>query len=175
MRTETLDSIRQPSASTKEETRGQDPGSAHVTGRRTRSMGKNLTFFAIGIYFGIVLIKSQAISWYRIQEMFHFQSIFMYGVLGTAVLVGALSIFLIKTFRLRSSDGQELDLSPKPFNKVGNAAGGTIFGFGWALTGACPGPLYALLGAGYWSIFVAIVGAVLGALAYGYLKPRLPH
>lgn len=143
--------------------------------RKGRPLWKNLTFFVIGIYFGIVLIKSQAISWYRIQEMFHFQSIFMFGVLGTAVLVGALSIMLIKAAKLRSFSGEEFNLSPKPFNKVGNAAGGTIFGFGWALTGACPGPLYALLGAGYWSILLAIVGAVLGALAYGYARPKLPH
>jgi hypothetical protein len=150
-------------------------GAASASKSKGRPLWKNLTFFVIGIYFGIVLIKSQAISWYRIQEMFHFQSIFMYGVLGTAVLVGALSIMLIKAARLRSFNGEAFDLSTKPFNKIGNAAGGTIFGFGWALTGACPGPLYALLGAGYWSIFFAILGAVLGALAYGYAKPRLPH
>lgn len=145
-------------------------------GREVRGpIWKNLVVFGIGIYFGMVLIKSQAISWFRIQEMFHFQSFFMYGLLGTAVLVGALSVMLIKTFKLRALGGAEIDLSPKPFNKFGNAAGGTIFGFGWALTGACPGPLYALLGAGTWSILVAIVGALLGALAYGYLKPRLPH
>jgi uncharacterized membrane protein YedE/YeeE len=143
--------------------------------RKPRPFWQNLTFFVIGIYLGIVLIKSQAISWYRIQEMFHFQSIFMFGVLGTAILVGALSIMLIKAAKLHSLGGDPFDLSKKPFNKVGNAAGGTIFGFGWALTGACPGPLYALLGAGYWSILLAIVGALLGALAYGYAKPRLPH
>lgn len=142
---------------------------------RRRPWGKNLTFFAVGIYFGIVLVKSQALSWYRIQEMFHFQAFFMFGLLATAILVGALSVVLIKTFKLRSFAGQELNLKPKPFNKVGNPLGGTIFGFGWALTGACPGPLYALFGAGYLSVLVAIVGALLGALAYGYLRPRLPH
>lgn len=151
------------------EVRSPDPSTG---GRLLR---RNLKFLVIGIYFGIVLIKSQAISWYRIQAMFHFQSIFMYGVLGSAVLVGAMSILLIKGLKLRSFAGEQFDLAAKPFNKVGNAAGGTIFGLGWALTGACPGPLYALLGAGYWSILAAIIGAMLGALAYGYLRPRLPH
>lgn len=152
---------------------GERPEAAEERARRPG--WRNLVFFAVGIYFGIVLIKSQAVSWFRIQEMFHFQSFFMYGLLATAILVGAMSVMLIRTFKLRSFDGEEIGLEPKPFKRIGNAAGGTIFGFGWALTGACPGPLYALLGAGYWSILVAIVGALLGTLAYGYLKPRLPH
>jgi hypothetical protein len=136
---------------------------------------RNWKFFAVGIYFGVVLVKTEVISWYRIQEMFHFQSIYMYGILGSAVLVGALSIMLIRLFRLRSFGGEELNLRGKPFNKIGNPAGGTIFGMGWALTGACPGPLYALLGAGYISVVVALVGALLGVVAYGYARPKLPH
>ncbi len=134
-----------------------------------------LTFFAIGLYFGIVLIKSQVVSWFRIQEMFHMQSIFMYGILASAVVVGAISVACIRMFNIRSVSGQQIDLTPKPFNRYGNLLGGIIFGCGWALTGACPGPLYALLGAGYWLALIPIAGAFLGVIAYGYARPRLPH
>ena len=136
---------------------------------------KLLKFFLIGLYFGIVLIKGEVISWFRIQEMFHFQSFYMYGVLGSAVAVGAISVAIIRTFRVKAVDGSAIKLEAKPFNKIGNLVGGIIFGFGWALTGACPGPLYALLGAGYWGILLALAGAFLGTIAYGTLKPRLPH
>ncbi len=136
---------------------------------------KLLKFFLIGLYFGIVLIKGEVISWFRIQEMFHFQSFYMYGVLGSAVAVGAISVALIRKFRVKAVDGSAIKLEAKPFNKIGNLVGGIIFGFGWALTGACPGPLYALLGAGYWGILLALAGAFLGTIAYGTLKPRLPH
>lgn len=136
---------------------------------------KLLKFFLIGLYFGIVLIKGEVISWFRIQEMFHFQSFYMYGVLGSAVAVGAISVALIRRFRVKAVDGSAIKLEAKPFNRVGNLVGGIIFGFGWALTGACPGPLYALLGAGYWGILLAIAGALAGTVAYGTLKPRLPH
>ena len=136
---------------------------------------KLLKFFLIGLYFGIVLVKGEVVSWFRIQEMFHFQSFYMYGVLGSAVAVGAISVALMRTFRIKAIDGSAIKLEAKPFNRVGNLAGGIIFGFGWALAGACPGPLYALLGAGYWGILLAIAGALLGTAAYGTLKPRLPH
>ncbi len=136
---------------------------------------KLLRFFLIGVYFGIVLVKGEVISWFRIQEMFHFQSFYMYGVIGSAVLVGALSVALIKRFQMTSIDGEAVKLAGKPFNRAGNLAGGIIFGLGWALAGACPGPLYALLGVGYWTILLAIAGALLGVISYGYLKPRLPH
>ncbi|TVR04911.1 MAG: YeeE/YedE family protein [Spirochaetaceae bacterium] len=136
---------------------------------------KLLKFFLIGLYFGIVLIKGEVISWFRIQEMFHFQSFYMYGVLGSAVAVGVISVALIRKFRVKAVDGSAIKLEAKPFNKIGNLVGGIIFGFGWALTGACPGPLYALLGAGYWGILLALAGAFLGTIAYGTLKPRLPH
>lgn len=149
--------------------------SGAASGRQTGLIRKNLKFFGVGIFFGIVLVKAEVISWYRIQEMFHFQAFHMYGILGSAVLVGALSIFLIRLFKLRSFGGEALNLTGKPFNKIGNPTGGAIFGAGWALTGACPGPLYALLGAGYFSVIIAIVGALLGVLAYGFLRPRLPH
>ena len=136
---------------------------------------KYLKFFLVGIYFGIVLIKSQVVSWFRIQEMFHFQDIHMYGVLATAIGVGILSVLLVKGFKLKSFGGEKIDLTPKPFNRVGNLVGGIIFGFGWALTGACPGPLYALAGAGYVSVILALLSAFAGVIVYGTLKPKLPH
>ncbi len=134
-----------------------------------------LKYLLIGIYFGIVLVKGEVVSWYRIQEMFHLQSPYMYLVIGSAVVVGIITVLIVKTFNLKSFGGEDINLTGKPFNKVGNTAGGVIFGFGWALAGACPGPMYALLGAGYWGILIAIAFALLGALTYGYLKPHLPH
>jgi len=154
---------------------GAEPAGSPGRTSRSGPLRKNLKFLVVGIYFGIVLIKGQVISWYRIQEMFHFQSFFMFGVLGSAIFVGLTSVLLMKRLKLRSFGGKELDLRPKPFNKVANISGGLIFGFGWALTGACPGPLYALLGAGYPAVLVAVAGALLGTLAYGNLRPRLPH
>ncbi len=134
-----------------------------------------LKYLIIGIYFGIVLVKGEVVSWYRIQEMFHLQSPYMYLVIGSAVVVGIITVQLVKRFDLKSFGGEEINLKGKPFNKIGNTAGGVIFGFGWALAGACPGPMYSLLGAGYWSILIAVFFALLGALVYGYLKPVLPH
>ena len=136
---------------------------------------KLLRFFVIGILFGIVLVKAEVVSWFRIQEMFHFQSFHMYGIIGSAVAVGVVSVLLIRVLHLKTLAGEEINLTPKPFNKVGNLIGGVLFGFGWALTGACPGPLYALLGAGYVSVLLAIASALAGVIAYGYLKPHLPH
>lgn len=136
---------------------------------------KNIKYLLIGIYFGIVLVKSEVLSWFRIQEMFHFQSIHMYGIIGSAVIVGLLSVLLVKGFKLKSFSGEVLNLKGKPYNRVGNIAGGLIFGFGWALTGACPGPLYAILGSGYWVVLIALLSAFAGVITYGYLKPRLPH
>lgn len=154
-----------------------DPAGSTADGPRGRtlSLGDAVKYLAIGVYFGIVLVKAEVVSWYRIQEMFHFQSIHMYGIIGLAVVVGALSVAILKAGRVKSLDGVEIAPTSKPFNKVGNPVGGLIFGFGWALTGACPGPLYANLGAGYWPILLAILSAILGVLSYGYLRPRLPH
>jgi len=134
-----------------------------------------MKYFFIGLYFGIVLIRSEAVSWFRIQEMFHFQSFHMYGIIGSAVVVGALAVQILKRLKTKSFDGKELDFTPKPFNKIGNYVGGTLFGLGWALTGACPGPLYALLGAGYSVIIIPILAALAGVWAYALLKPKLPH
>jgi uncharacterized protein len=137
--------------------------------------GRALGYLGIGIYFGIVLVKAEVVSWFRIQEMFHFMSIHMYGIMGLAVVTGALSVLILKALQLSSLDGVRIDPKGKPFNKVGNPVGGLLFGFGWALTGACPGPLYATLGSGYLPILIAIAGAFLGVISYGYLRPKLPH
>jgi uncharacterized protein len=143
--------------------------------RPALTVGGFLKYLLAGTWFGIVLVKAEVVSWYRIQEMFHFQNVHMYGIIGLAVVVGALSVLILKAAKARSVEGIEIAPVGKPFNKVGNPVGGLIFGFGWALTGACPGPLYAILGAGYWTILIAIASALLGVLTYGYLKPRLPH
>lgn len=135
-----------------------------------------LMYLAMGIVFGIILTKSEVISWFRIQEMFRFQSFHMYGVIGSAVLVGAVSTLLIKRFDVKTLAGEPIVINDKPYQRGYNQwFGGTTFGLGWALTGACPGPLYALLGSGVSVIAVVLFCAALGALTYGYLKPALPH
>ncbi len=134
----------------------------------------NLKYLLVGVYFGVVFVKAEIISWYRIQEMFRFQSFHMYGVIGTAVAVGVLSIFLIKKFNIKTIAGEHIYYQPKPFTK-GNIYGGLLFGCGWALTGACPGPLYALMGAGFWVIGVTFLAAILGTWLYGYFQKKLPH
>lgn len=134
---------------------------------------KNLPYLLIGIIFGIALTKGEAISWYRIHEMFHFQSFHMYGIFMTAVPVAALSLFLLRRLNIHTKNGDPID---KPVKRYGHGVviGGFIFGFGWALTGACPGPLYAQIGAGYLAIMVAFLSALLGTWVYAYLKPWLP-
>jgi uncharacterized protein len=136
---------------------------------------KLIKYLFIGIFFGIVLVKAEVVSWFRIQEMFHFQAIHMFGIIGSAIAVGLISVLIIKKTNAKTFSGEEIKIEGKPFNKFGNIAGGLIFGFGWALTGACPGPLYALLGAGYVSIVLAIISALLGVITYSYLRPKLPH
>jgi uncharacterized membrane protein YedE/YeeE len=135
---------------------------------------KNIKFLLIGVLFGTVLTKTEAVSWFRIQEMFRFQSFHMYGIIGSAIAVGMLSVWLIKKFKVKSIEGEEILIVDKQFSK-GQIIGGTIFGMGWALSGACPGPLYALVGAGYTTILVVIASALLGTWLYGYFKPKLPH
>ena len=137
-------------------------------------MKKELKYLFVGILFGIVLVKSEVVSWYRIQEMFRFQSFHMYGVIGVAVLVGIISVQLIKRLNIKSIDGKKIDLTPKPFTKA-NFIGGVIFGLGWAMTGACPGPIYSLIGSGYLVFVVVLLSAVLGTFAYGVIRDRLPH
>ena len=135
-----------------------------------------LVYVLLGAFFGLVLVKSEVVSWFRIQEMFRFQSFHMYGMIGSAVAVAALSVWLIKKRRVKSIQGEAITIPPKQWGKGTRYwMGGTLFGLGWALTGACPGPLFALLGAGVGVILLAILSAVAGAWVYGALRPRLPH
>lgn len=135
---------------------------------------KYIKFLIVGVLFGIVFVKAEIISWYRMQEMFRFQSFHMYGVIGSAVVVGMLSLYIIRKLKLKSLDGQNIELEGKQFHK-GFVLGSFLFGIGWALTGACPGPLYAQIGAGYGVVIVTFVSAVLGTFVYGVLRHRLPH
>lgn len=133
-----------------------------------------IKFFFIGILFGIILIKSEVISWFRIQEMFRLQSFHMYGVIGSAVIVGIISVLLIKKFNIKTIYGEKIVLEDKKFNK-GQIYGGLIFGLGWALTGACPGPFFAQLGTGATVILVSILSAIAGTWVYGRFREKLPH
>ena len=135
---------------------------------------RNLKFLILGIIFGIVLTKSEVISWFRIQEMFRFEAIHMYGIIGLAVIIGAISIQLIKKYELKTFYGEGISFEYKPFHK-GAVYGGLIFGCGWALTGACPGPLFALVGNGYSIILVSLISALSGTWVYGFYQNRLPH
>jgi uncharacterized protein len=134
----------------------------------------NLKYAAVGILFGIVFIKAEIVSWCRIQEMFRLESFHMYGVIGTAVAIGALSVFLIKTFKIKTIHGEAITFQDKTFNK-GQIIGGLIFGFGWAMTGACPGPLFAQIGTGALATSVTLLSAIVGTWVYGYVRERLPH
>jgi len=134
----------------------------------------NVKFAVAGILFGIILVKSEAISWFRIQEMFRLQSFHMYGLIGSAVAVGILSVFLIKKFKIKTIDGEPIVFETKKFNK-GQIYGGLLFGFGWALTGACPGPLFAQIGTGATVIIVTLFSAIIGTWVYGYFREKLPH
>lgn len=136
---------------------------------------KFFKFLLVGIFFGIVLVKSEAVSWYRIYEMFKFQSFHMYGIIGSAVLLGVIAVWIMKRIKMKSSEGQIIDLPPKNKSVVRYLLGGTIFGFGWALAGACPGPMYILVGTGVFSMFIVIASAILGTFVYGMLRNRLPH
>ncbi len=135
-----------------------------------------IPYLLIGIYLGIVFSKSEVISWYRIQEMFRFQAFHMYGIIGSAVVVAAISIQIIKKWKIRALDQSEIVIPPKEMGAGTRYwAGGTVFGLGWALTGVCPGPLFALVGSGVTVMLVTIAAAVAGTFAYGVLRPRLPH
>lgn len=138
------------------------------------SLWQNGKYLIVGALFGIVFVKAEVISWFRIQEMFRFQSFHMYGVIGSAVLVGMLSVWLIKKFNIKTLSGERVVILPKKFNK-GQIYGGLLFGFGWALTGACPGPLFAQIGTGATVILVTLLSAILGTWVYGLLRDKLPH
>lgn len=141
------------------------------------SAGRLLPYLVLGVVFGIIATKSEIISWYRIQEMFRFQAFHMYGIIGSAVAVAALSVRIIKSMRIKTFSGEDIVIPPKEMDGLGTRywLGGIIFGLGWALTGACPGPMFALLGNGVLIILVAIVSALAGTYAYGVLRPHLPH
>jgi len=134
----------------------------------------NFKYLFAGILFGILLIKAEVISWFRIQEMFRLQCFHMYGAIGSAVVVGIISVWLIKKFKVKTIHGEAIELHPKKFNK-GQIIGGLIFGLGWAITGACPGPLFALIGNGATVVIVVLLSAVAGTWVYGLLRDKLPH
>jgi uncharacterized membrane protein YedE/YeeE len=136
---------------------------------------KLIKFLAAGIVFGIVMAKSEALSWYRIQEMFRFQSFHMYGIIGTAVIMGAIGVALIKKLNLKDINGNPIVYQPKEKFKYRYIIGGTIFGLGWALTGACPGPIFVTLGYGYVSMLIVIVFALFGTYTYGLFQKKLPY
>ena len=137
-------------------------------------MKKNIRFLIVGSLFGIVFLKAQIISWFRIQEMFRFQSFHMYGIIGSAVITGLLSVLLIRKFNIKTMAGEEVVIPRKPFNK-GTVIGGLLFGLGWGLTGSCPGPIFAQLGMGVPVAIVVLLSAMAGTWVYGLLRDRLPH
>ena len=139
------------------------------------SMRRGLYFLAVGAVFGVVMLKSGAASWYRIYEMFRFGSFHMYGIMGAAVAGGLLFNFATRRFDLHDLDGNAMRLSAKPKLTTAPVLGGLTFGLGWAVAGACPGPIYTLIGAGFWPVLLVLLGALGGAFAYGALRNRLPH
>jgi uncharacterized protein len=134
----------------------------------------NVKYLVTGVFFGIILIKAEIISWFRIQEMFRLQSFHMYGVIGSAIIVGMISVWIIKKFNIKTIYGEPIQFQQKKFNK-GNVYGGLLFGFGWAMTGACPGPLFAQIGTGAFVIIVTLLSAIAGTWVYGYIREHLPH
>ena len=136
---------------------------------------KYIKFFLIGILFGIIMTKSEIISWFRIQEMFRFHSFHMYGVICSAVMLGVIQVLIMKKINFKNFKGEIIEFKNKKLGKYNNLFGGIIFGLGWALTGACPGPLYILIGNGYYVFIMVVLSAILGALSYGMIKDRLPH
>ena len=133
-------------------------------------------YFLLGGAFGAILVEAEVISWFRIQEMFRFDAFHMYGIIGTAVLTAAVSLLVIKRLALRSADGAPMALAPKTLGTgIRYVAGGTLFGLGWAMTGACPGPLVALVGAGVPVMAIGVLSALAGTWTYGWLRRKLPH
>ena len=136
---------------------------------------KYIKFILVGFVFGVVLTKAEAVSWYRIYEMFMFQSFHMYGIIGTAIITGSLGIQIIKKFNVNDFEGNQIDIQPKEKGSTRYWIGGLIFGLGWALVGACPGPVFILLGAGFVSVIFVFIGAFIGTFLYGVVKDKLPH
>ncbi len=133
----------------------------------------NLKYLVIGTIFGIVFVKAEIVSWFRIQEMFQLTSFHMYGVIGTAVVTGMISVFLIKKFNIKSIAGETIVFQDKKFTR-GQVFGGLMFGIGWAITGACPGPLFAQIGSGFYAVGVTLISAIAGTWLYGYFREKLP-
>ena len=150
----------------------EQPISAIKTPARPKSA--NWKFGLVGVFFGVVFVKAEVISWFRIQEMFRLDAFHMYGVIGTAVIVGMISLQLIKRFNIKTVQGDPISVAPKQFSK-GQIYGGLLFGFGWAITGACPGPLFAQIGAGYSVVAVTLLSAIVGTWVYGAVRKWLPH
>jgi uncharacterized membrane protein YedE/YeeE len=140
---------------------------------KSEGFAGNLKYLLIGTIFGIVFVKAEIVSWFRIQEMFQLTSFHMYGVIGTAVVTGMISIFLIKKFKIKSIAGEEIVLQNKKFTR-GQIFGGLLFGIGWAITGACPGPLFAQIGSGFLAVAVTLLSAIAGTWLYGYFREKLP-
>lgn len=136
---------------------------------------RSIIYLAVGVFFGIVMFKSEAASWFRIYEMFRFDSFHMYGIIGSALVLGVLFTQWIKKTKHKSFFGEEIKIAPKEKTFFRYIIGGIIFGLGWGLAGACPGPMYTLLGAGFLPILLVIFGALLGTFCYGLLKRKLPH
>jgi len=136
---------------------------------------KYLKFIAIGFIFGIIMYKSQAASWFRIYEMFRFESFHMYGIIGSALVLGVGMVQLIKRKKLKTIHGEAIQFTPKNKSIARYLIGGGIFGLGWALAGACPGPMYVLIGTGTWSILIVLGAAIVGTFIYGLIKHKLPH
>ncbi len=136
---------------------------------------RSISYLVIGIFFGIVMYKSEAASWFRIYEMFRFQSFHMYGIMGSALALGVIGVQWIKRKKVKSLYGEPITFKPKNKGVSRNLLGGIIFGLGWALAGSCPGPIYTLIGVGYVSILVVLAGALLGTLSYGAIRHKLPH
>lgn len=157
------------------EIRSQDAQCVNVSkADDTKPWHVNLRYLVAGILFGIALVKSEVVSWFRIQEMFRLESFHMYGVIGVAVVTGIISVFLIKKFKAKTIDGEPIVFIDKEFRK-GQIFGGLIFGIGWAITGACPGPLFAQLGMGFTAVAVTILSAIAGTWVYGLLREKLPN
>lgn len=136
---------------------------------------KGFKFIIAGILFGIIMVKSEAVSWYRIQEMFRFQSFQMYGIIGTAVFIGIVAVLIIKHKDIKDMNRQPINFAAKDKQWTKYALGGLIFGLGWALTGACPGPMFVNIGYGYVSMIIVVIGALGGTYLYGLFQSKLPH
>lgn len=134
-----------------------------------------LKFLLVGIVFGIVMVKSEAVSWYRIYEMFHFQSFHMYGIIGTAVVLGTIGVQFLKKNNIKDFAGNPIHIEPKEKGIVRYLIGGGLFGLGWGLVGTCPGPIFVLIGAGFYPVIIILIGALLGTFFYGLIKDKLPH